>query len=157
MAVTGDAMHREVDNAPSAAGRIVVGIDGSISSLEALEWAACQAERTHCALEVVMTWEWPFAHARTPMAHEPDPIRGFEETFKATVGDLLRRHPDVKVIERFEHQHPAKGLIDASRGADLLVVGSRGHGEFAGLLLGSVSQRCAAKALCPVLIHRPAH
>ena len=50
--------------------------------------------------------------------------------------------------------HPAPILVEASKGADLLVVGSRGHGEFVGMLIGSVSEYCATNAHCPVLVHR---
>ena len=52
--------------------------------------------------------------------------------------------------------HPAPILVEASKGADLLVVGSRGHGEFVGMLIGSVSEYCATNAHCPVLVHRAA-
>jgi len=58
---------------------------------------------------------------------------------------------EIRVIDG----HPAPVLVEASKGAELLVVGSRGHGEFVGMLIGSVSEYCAAHALCPVLVHRP--
>jgi nucleotide-binding universal stress UspA family protein len=52
--------------------------------------------------------------------------------------------------------HPAPVLVEASKAADLLVVGNRGHGEFVGMVIGSVSEHCAANAHCPVLVHRTA-
>ena len=64
------------------------------------------------------------------------------------------RAPGLRIDARVVSGHPAPILVEASKGADLLVVGSRGHGEFVGMLLGSVSEYCATNALCPVLIHR---
>ena len=55
---------------------------------------------------------------------------------------------------RLINGHPAPVLVEASKGADLLVVGSRGHGEFVGMLIGSVSEYCVTNAHCPVLVHR---
>ena len=68
---------------------------------------------------------------------------------------LLVIHADVPVQTTVIEGHPAPVLVAASKGADLLVVGSRGHGEFAGMLIGSVSEHCAANAHCPVLVLRP--
>ena len=61
----------------------------------------------------------------------------------------MRRHPDVEIDMNVVEGHAAPALVDASRGADLLVVGSRGHGEFVGVLLGSVSEPCVTNAHCP--------
>jgi nucleotide-binding universal stress UspA family protein len=134
--------------------RIVAGIDGSGASLGALRWAADQAERTQATLEVVMAWHWPFAYDITPLLHESDPVSESRKVFESAMAEIRREYPCLDLAGRLEHGHPAKILIDASRGADLLVVGSRGHGEFSGMVLGSVSQHCAHKAACPVLIHR---
>lgn len=67
---------------------------------------------------------------------------------------LRAKHPGVKIESRVVEGHPAPVLVEASKGADLLVVGSRGHGEFAGMLLGSVSEHCVSNAPCPVLVLR---
>ena len=88
------------------------------------------------------------------MLHEADPVGEARREFEAAVAGLVKTHPDLAITTLFEHGHPVPALVAASRGAELLVVGSRGHGEFVGMLLGSVSQHCAAKAHCPVLIHR---
>ena len=70
-------------------------------------------------------------------------------------GDIaLAAHPGVTVDRRVVNGHPARVLVDASKDADLLVIGSRGHGEFVGMLIGSVGIHCAAHAHCPVLVHR---
>ncbi len=157
--MTPDSTNQTLDRdngAVTSTPRIVVGIDGSAPSLNALQWAARQAELTNATLEVIMTWDWPFAYGRTPMLHESDPVGESRRTFEAAISKIQHEHPSLQVSPKLEHCHPAKALIDASKGADVLVVGSRGHGEFAGMVLGSVSQHCATKAQCPILIHREA-
>lgn len=138
----------------TAAHKVVVGIDGSPASLEALEFAAQEARHRGASLEVIMTWDWPLAYARTPMLHESDPVQGAQKEFEASVASLKRAYRELPITTSFVHGHPAPALVEASKGADLLVVGSRGHGSFVGMLLGSVSQHCAAQAHCPILIHR---
>jgi len=140
---------------PEADRRIVVGLDGSPSSIAALEWAASQAEATGAGLEVLMTWEWPTSYGMTiAVPSEYDPTRESERF----LGDLLKpvreMHPRVSIESTVVEGHPAPVLVEASLGADLLVVGSRGHGEFAGMLLGSVSEHCVTNAHCPVLVMR---
>ena len=70
------------------------------------------------------------------------------------LGQLAVSYTHLDVYKRQVQGHPAPLLVEASKGADLLVVGSRGHGEFVGMLIGSVSEYCATNARCPVLIHR---
>lgn len=136
-------------------GRIVVGLDGSPSSFDALEWAARQADFTGCTLEIVMTWQWPSSYGwAMPVPEDYDPEEDVRATLDAAVTRLHAAHPDLGVDPRAVNGHPAPTLVEASKGADLLVVGSRGHGEFVGMLLGSVSEYCATNAHCPVLVHR---
>jgi len=135
--------------------RIVVGTDGSPSSLPALAWAARQAELTGSALEVITTWEWPTSYGMPiPIPSDFDPAedarRMLEEVLKQTVAE----HPDITVRSAVVEGRPSPVLVEASRGADMLVVGSRGHGELAGMLLGSVSEYCATNAHCPVMVLR---
>jgi nucleotide-binding universal stress UspA family protein len=138
-----------------AAGRIVVGVDGSDSSIRALEWAARQAELTHDVLEVVTTWEWPIYDGwSAPFPEGWDPRADATKILDEMVGKLRQAHPDLVVRSEVVEGHPAPVLIGASRGANLLVVGSRGHGEFAGMLLGSVGEHCVTHADCPVLVLR---
>ncbi len=135
--------------------RIVVGLDGSTSSVEAAEWAARQAELTGATLEVLMTWEWPASYGWSlPLPPEYDPAHDSEDMFDKAMTPVRAAHPTVTIQSKVLEGHPAPLLVEASRGADLLVVGSRGHGEFAGMLLGSVSEHCTANAHCPVLVFR---
>jgi nucleotide-binding universal stress UspA family protein len=143
--------------AAQATSRIVVGIDGSGASTDALRWAARQAELTGSALEVIMTWEWPTGLGwSVPIPDDFDPESDVRQILDAAVDLALAGHPGVTVERRVVNGHPAPLLVDASKGADLLVIGSRGHGEFVGMLLGSVSEFCTTNAHCPVLVHRPA-
>jgi nucleotide-binding universal stress UspA family protein len=140
---------------PAGKGRIVVGVDGSGSSLQALDWAAHQAELTGDVLEVITTWEWPAHHGWTaPLPEDWDPQAEMTKVLDEVLDRLRRAHPNVTVHPRVVEGHPAPVLIEASRGAELVVVGSRGHGEFAGMLLGSVSEHCVTHAHCPVLVAR---
>jgi nucleotide-binding universal stress UspA family protein len=141
--------------AAQATGRIVVGIDGSEASTDALRWATHQAELTGSPLEVIMTWEWPASLGWSiPIPDDYDPETDVRQVLDAAIDLALAAHPGVTVDRRVVNGHPARVLVDASKGADLLVIGSRGHGEFAGMLLGSVSEYCTTKAHCPVLVHR---
>ncbi len=134
--------------------KIVAGIDGSVPSMHALEWAARQAELTGAALEVVMTWEWPTSYGWVaPWPEGWDPSAEVSKLLETATNDLHSAHPDLVVTARVLEGHPAEQLVEVSREADLLVLGSRGHGEFVGMLIGSVSEHCAAKAHCPVVIH----
>lgn len=138
--------------------RIVVGVDGSPSSAAALGWAADQAGRTGSVLEVITTWSFPTAYgwaAPIPDGYDPDADaqRMLDDMLKPVRSD----HPDLTIRPVVVQGSPAPVLIEASKGADLLVVGSRGHGEFTGMLLGSVSGHCVTNAHCPVLVMREAH
>ncbi len=138
------------------AGRIVVGIDGSTSSLDALDWAARQADLTGSTLEIVMTWRWPSSYGwAVPVPDDFDPEEDVRAALEAAVERVRSEHPGLDLDPRVVSGHPAPVLVEASKGADLLVVGSRGHGEFVGMLIGSVSEYCATNAHCPVLVHRP--
>ncbi len=136
-------------------GRIVVGIDGSEASLGALSWAARQADLTGSVLEVVMTWEWPSSLGwAVPVPDEFDPEADVRKTLEAAIDSTRVAFPRIAVEGRVVNGHPAPSLVGAAKGADLLVVGSRGHGEFVGMLLGSVSEYCVSNAECPVVVHR---
>ena len=144
-----------LDRGPGA-GRIVAGIDGSPSSLAALEWAGRQAHLSGAVLEVVTTWEWPSSLGwAMPVPEEFDPEGDVRQALDAAIERIRAAYPGVTVEGRLVGGHPSPVLVEASKGAELLVVGSRGHGEFVGMVLGSVSSYCAAHAHCPVLVHRP--
>jgi nucleotide-binding universal stress UspA family protein len=150
--------HEPQSNDPTAppAGRlIVVGVDGSTGSLEALKWAARQAELTASTLEIVIAWDWPGVYGwDIPLSPEYDPEAEARKKVQSIAAETQREHPQLTVRVRVERGYPAPILVSRSESADLLVVGSRGFGEFVGMLLGSVSEYCTAKAHCPVMIYR---
>jgi nucleotide-binding universal stress UspA family protein len=140
---------------PSGAGRIVVGFDSSASSLDALSWAVRQAELTAAGVEVVACWAPPSSYGwPVPIPDDFDPENDIRGTLDGVLGPVRAAHPGVSVEARVLRGHPAPTLVEVSKGADLLVVGNRGHGEFVGMVIGSVSEYCAAHAHCPVLVHR---
>lgn len=133
--------------------RIVVGVDGSPASLHALRWAITQAELTAASVQAVLTWQTPGQvgfDIQIPVVDWAHLAQRTLEVALKEVGDGSAL--DVETLVR--QGHPAKVLVDVSAGAQLLVVGSRGHGGFAGLLLGSVSEYVIAHASCPVLVIR---
>jgi nucleotide-binding universal stress UspA family protein len=135
--------------------RIVVGVDGSESSRHALRWAARQAQFTGARLEVIATWELPTSFGWVPPYPEDfNPAADAQKAADDEVAGALGDHPGLDVQVTVVEGHPAPTLVQASRGADLLVLGSRGHGEFAGMLLGSVSQHLVSTSHCPVLVWR---
>ena len=144
----------------AAAGKpptIVVGVDGSESSIRALRWAAGQAKFTGASLTVVTTWEFPPTFGWSPpYPSDFDPDKDARAALQKNVDAVLGPDPEVAVQLEVVEGHPAFVLTDKAGDAELLVVGSRGHGAFAGMLLGSVSEYCAAHAPCPVVIVRHA-
>jgi len=134
--------------------RIVVGVDGAPSSIAAAEWAATQAGLSGATLEALMTWEWPATYGWAPGAAEYDPRYDCEMVMEDALSPIRGRHPGIRIEALVEEGHPALHLVEASDGADLLVVGSHGDGELAGMLLGSVTEHCVAHARCPVVVVR---
>ena len=136
--------------------KIVVGMDGSPGSLGALRWAAEEARVHDATLLVVAAWH-PSAVSSLPAWGVAEPAEAALETLRAGLAVTLEAEgvggqhgPAVEssVVEG----HPAAALIESATDADLLVVGSRGHGGFAGLVLGSVSQHVINHATCPVVV-----
>ena len=142
-------------NAAGKAPTIVVGVDGSEPSILALRWAAQQAKLVGASLDVVTTWEFPPTLGwAPPYPSDFDPEKDARHALQEKVDAELGLEPEVEVEIKVVEGHPALVLTELSRGAELLVVGSRGHGAFAGMLLGSVSEYCAAHAACPVVVVR---
>jgi nucleotide-binding universal stress UspA family protein len=134
---------------------IVVGVDGSDPSKRALRWAADQARLTGAELKIVTTWEYPPTLGwAPPYPSDFDPDADARKALEETVDAVLGADPGVVLHLTVQEGHPAFVLTEAGKGAELLVVGSRGHGAFAGMLLGSVSEYCAAHAPCPVVVVR---
>ena len=140
---------------------IVVGVDGSEPSAEALVYALRQARLEGGEIRAVTAWHIPAVSYGGPGAAPLVNLNeAFEEDAQAISRDALKAVDndaagiDIHAIVR--EGHPAKVLLDEAASADLLVLGSRGLGGFAELLLGSVSHECAQHATCPVVIvHRP--
>jgi nucleotide-binding universal stress UspA family protein len=139
--------------------RIVAGVDGSNSSLAALRWAVRQAELTGATVEAVIAWHYPVLPV--PVGPAPAAViasADFEKAADKTVTEAVHAvagpGSTVHVSAQVREGNAAQVLIDAAAGADLLVVGSRGHGGFTEALLGSVSQHCVHHAPCPVVILR---
>jgi nucleotide-binding universal stress UspA family protein len=138
---------------PTGSPLIVVGVDGSGSSLDALVWAVRQARLTGARLRLVTAWQLPrpFGYDLGYEGWRPDKDAvHVQEQALASPGDALA---DVTIESRIVEGEPARVLVDEAEDADLLVVGSRGHRELMGMLLGSVSEFCAAHASCPVVVH----
>jgi nucleotide-binding universal stress UspA family protein len=137
------------------ASRIVVGVDGSKTSKEALRWALRYSELTGTPLTAAMTWQYPVDYGLGGLPPDSElwrPDLDAARVLEATLADVVGDDRPVGLRAITPQGGPAHVLVELSADAALLVVGSRGHGGFAGLLLGSVSSACAQHARCPVLI-----
>jgi nucleotide-binding universal stress UspA family protein len=133
--------------------RIVVGVDGSDEANTALEWALDEGLLRGAEVEVIHAFHlFPDLSELAALTEQPDMVAQADELLRKTVEPALATRPGVKVTTEAVQGPPAGTLLDAASGADLLVVGSRGRGGFAGLLLGSVSQQCVHHAPCPVVV-----
>ena len=139
---------------------IIVGVDGSDSSRAALQWAYDEAAHHGASLTVISTWHPPALPMTPPYGSIPpedyggQPRREALDLLDRFTSALVPRTPAVDVRTSVEEGNPAAVLIERSGEADLLVVGSRGHGGFKGMLLGSVSQHLVAHSACPVVVVR---
>ena len=137
----------------SSARPIIVGVDGSPSSVAALSWAVRQAEIVGSRVHAVIAWQYPVVYGMYGMSEEIDWAANAQETIDVAVKQAIGSDTDI-VTTYVVEGHPAQVLVDASAEADLLVVGNRGHGGFVQALLGSVSEAVVAHASCPVLVLR---
>ncbi len=135
--------------------KIVVGIDGSESSINALSWALHEAKRHSASVHVVHAWS-------LPLVVDPMGVAIFTpvEEFRSAAQGVLQRaldtvkslQGDTKVTSTVEYGSASQHLLDAASTADMVVVGRRGHGGFMGLLIGSVAEQIAHHAKCPAVI-----
>lgn len=139
-------------------GRIVVGVDGSDSSKAALAWAVRQAAVTGAAVDALIAWQvpGPFVYGYAVTVARPELEKEAAKILDEAIAEAAALAPGVKIRPVVVQDNPAQALLDAAKDAELLVVGSRGHGGFAEALLGSVGQHCAHHATCPVVIIRGA-
>ena len=141
-----------------APGRIVVGVDGSPSSRAALAWAVRQAGLTGACVEAVIAWHAPAMSGAAPFGPEVLNDWDYSGWARDTLTHVIKQMVDpdgpVRVSGTVREGNAAQVLLEAANGADLLVVGSRGHGGFAEALLGSVGQACVHHGQCPVVIVR---
>lgn len=140
-------------------GRIVVGVDGSHGSRAALEWAIGEAQVRASSVHIVVVWQYPRATSSSAWGLGMDPSPDVQEAVAAASAEVASRlglkasaQGDVATTWEAIEGNPARALLAASEHADLLVVGSRGHGAFVGALLGSVSHQVVAHARCPVVV-----
>lgn len=137
---------------------IVIGVDGSATSVDALHWALHLASHDHSSVHAVSAWEWPATWGMAyPLPAGFDPEAEARSSLTEILDPLRAKYPDVEIIEDVREGSPKSVLaaVATDADADLLVVGSRGHGEVTGIALGSVSLWLAAHAPCSVLIHHP--
>lgn len=142
---------------------MLVAFDGSPSANAALKWAAEHASQLQMQIEVVNVWE--YAESALDVAGvgfgsagyvgESDPQLWSEGILKEGVSVAFGKHADEIKVSSIEGGI-VRTLVELTKGASLLVMGSRGHGKLADLILGSISESCAAKSKCPVVIvHAP--
>lgn len=141
-------------------GGIVVGVDGSESSINALHIAAEEARCHGAVLHVMCAWsvravprpaDCPPGQVPSLLEYEREVLR----RIRARVAEELGEEPPCKVEVHAVHAPSSQALLDASKCADLLVVGHRGRGGFRDMMLGSVAEQCVRQAHCPVLVARP--
>ncbi|MFF4427364.1 universal stress protein [Streptomyces sp. NPDC001549] len=135
---------------------LVVGVDGSPESRAAADWAAREAVRRDLPLRVVHAWLWqPLA---LPLVQDRGTeARRAEDILKEAEGELTDRYPGLTVTVEVLSDAVVPALLHAAKGAELLVLGTRGHSALAGFLLGSYGRQVIAAAECPVVSLRSAH
>ena len=137
---------------------VVVGVDGSPESVAALAWAARYASASGAKVRALLAWHYPGVVGSPPVEKVPDSVRDQTQSQEQTILDeaVAKAVPGQRdgVETSIGYGHAAEVLIEASKEADLLVVGSRGHRAWTGMLLGSVSLHCVTSASCPVVVVR---
>lgn len=137
---------------PADKPRIVVGVDGSPESRSALRWAARLAEAIGARIEVLLVWELVSTYGWAALPPPAAPHTELEDELAKIVIEVFDGEVPSGLTSRVLEGSAAASLIAESKNAQLLVVGSRGHGGFAGQLIGAVSAKVAEHASCPVLV-----
>jgi nucleotide-binding universal stress UspA family protein len=135
---------------------IVVGVDGSDSSKEALRWALAEAKRNSMSVHVLSTWSYPWmVAAPAPIGTAgppPDEMAEASAAGLAALVETIANGSDVEISQEVLQGDTASALLDAGENAELLIVGSRGRSAFKRAVLGSVSSKVVAHAACPVIV-----
>ena len=142
------------EETPGAHGHVIVAVDGSPAAANAVDWAADEAMLRGVDLEILHAWEWTAYEASDwygQLLHNQG-----AETVETAAERARRRRPDVHVTTTIEHGYAPDVVTGATERAGLVVLGNRGRGGFAGLLLGSVSSQVVSHAPCPVVVVPPA-
>ncbi|GAA4711607.1 universal stress protein [Phytohabitans rumicis] len=142
------------DEPAAAASPVVVGIDDSDCALLALEFAFAQAAAREASLRVVRAWSPPALRWQPPDFDLEEAETAERVEVKELVASWREKYPQVPLCIDVVPDSPGHAMVEASHGAQLAVVGSRGRGGFRGLLLGSVSQQLLHHAHCPVAVVR---
>ena len=144
------------DRSPDGHGKVVVGVDGSASSLRALRWAADQARLMGSPLEVITAWTFPDHPAPLDVPVHLENLDHLIDEARSKldhiIDDVIPASQRARVSARVIKGDAARVLLDEAEGAALLVVGTRGRREMERLLLGSVSDRCVKQSRCPVTV-----
>lgn len=131
--------------------RIVVGVDGSEGGERALHWAVREAARRGATVRAVTAWTWAGVDAATVSGPE-EARRHVEDMLGKAIVAELNNDPRVPVSTEIVHGPAGPALVDAARGADLLVLGRHGHGRIFHAVVGSVAEHCIREAPCPVVV-----
>jgi nucleotide-binding universal stress UspA family protein len=131
---------------------VVVGVDGSTGSRDAVRWAAGYARLAGAELRTVASWRWPNYITRIPpgVDLEADTRRTLQEV----TAEISAEFPEVPIEERVIEGPAGPALLSQAADASLLVVGARGRAAFPGMLLGSVAEYCVRHGHCPVVVVR---
>lgn len=153
----GTMTEKKIPPAPRGAPRIVVGVDGSVSSVGALRRGARIATALGLPVEAVAAWQYPNTYGGYAGEVWAPSVESISDGARAMLDGAATAVFGESARPSWYHESvleagTARTLLDESEGAEMLIVGSRGHGGFAGLLLGSVSEACAEHATCPVLV-----
>lgn len=133
--------------------RIVVGVDGSPASVGALAWAVREGRLSGGVVDVICAWQYPVSYGWAMAGADPEIRELSMETLEKAIAEVgAAAEEKIRIRLHVIEQEPAQALIEAAKGADLLVVGSRGHGGLTSMRLGSVSQRCIHHGPCPVVV-----
>jgi nucleotide-binding universal stress UspA family protein len=130
--------------------RIVVGFDGSDGGTRALSWAVAEAAKRGGTVQAVTAWQWTEPELGADVRAEHD--RMAKVSLEDAITEARRGHPEVTVAGEAVPGTPAEVLTGAAADADLLVLGSHGHGRLFHAVLGSVAEQCISAAVCPVVV-----